>query len=109
MKDNQPTLFSQLNALPWAEVPVAHVEHDRGHGRVERCTIQVLPASDTINFPHAAQVFLVERYIADLHDKPISAVAVLGVTSRPATRADPAQIAAALRGQWSIENGLHYG
>ena len=108
VKDNQPGLFSQLNDLPWAEVPVAHVEHDRGHGRTEHRTIQVLPAPDTINFPHAAQAFLVERYVADLHSNPISAVAVLGLTSRPATRADPAQIAAALRGQWSIENGLHY-
>jgi predicted transposase YbfD/YdcC len=108
VKDNQPGLFAQLNALPWAEVPVAHVEHDRGHGRVERRTIQVLPAPDTIKFPHAAQAFLAERYVADLHGNPISAVAVLGLTSRPADRADPTQIAAALREHWSIENGLHY-
>jgi hypothetical protein len=32
---------------------------------------------------------------------------VLGLTSRPAERADPTQIAAALRKHWSIENGLH--
>ncbi|MGH4025225.1 MAG: ISAs1 family transposase [Pseudonocardiaceae bacterium] len=108
VKDNQPTLYSQLNALPWTEVPVTHLEHDRGHGRTERRTIQVLPAPDTLTFPHAAQVFLVERYVADLHANPTSAVAILGLTSRPADRADPAQIAAALRGHWAIENGLHY-
>jgi predicted transposase YbfD/YdcC len=108
VKDNQPGLFSQLNALPWSEVPIAHAECDRGHGRNERRTIQVLPAPDTIDFPHAAQVFLVERYVADLHHNPTSAVAVLGLTSRPAERADPAQIAIALRGHWGIENGLHY-
>lgn len=108
VKENQPSLFAQLNALPWADVPVAHTEHDRGHGRVERRTIQVLPTPDTINFPHAAQAFLVERYVGDLHDNPTSAVAVLGLTSRPATRADPEQIATALRDHWSIENGLHY-
>ncbi|MGH3549924.1 MAG: ISAs1 family transposase [Pseudonocardiaceae bacterium] len=61
VKDNQPGLFSQLNALPWAQAPVAHTEHDRGHGRIERRTIQVLPAPDTITFPHAAQAFLIER------------------------------------------------
>jgi hypothetical protein len=33
---------------------------------------------------------------------------VLGLTSRPAQRADPEQIATALRGHWGIENGLHY-
>ncbi|MGH3974353.1 MAG: ISAs1 family transposase, partial [Pseudonocardiaceae bacterium] len=108
VKDNQPGLFAQLNALPWAEVPVAHTEHDRGHGRTERRTIQVLPAPDTINFPHAAQAFLAERYVADLDGNPTSAVAVLGLTSRPAARADPHQIATALRGHWAIENGLHY-
>ncbi|MGH3828628.1 MAG: ISAs1 family transposase [Pseudonocardiaceae bacterium] len=108
VKDNQPSLFAQLNALPWAQVPVAHTERDRGHGRVERRTIQVLPAPDTITFPHAAQAFLIERYVSDLDDNPISAVAVLGLTSRPATRADPQQIATALRAHWSIENGLHY-
>jgi predicted transposase YbfD/YdcC len=108
VKDNQPGLFSQLNALPWAEVPVAHTERDRGHGRTERRTIQVLPTPDTINFPHAAQAFLVERYVTDLDDNPTSAVAVLGLTSRPAERTDPEQIATALRGHWGIENGLHY-
>jgi predicted transposase YbfD/YdcC len=108
VKDNQPGLFSQLNALPWAEVPVAHTECDRGHGRTERRTIQVLPTPDTINFPHAAQAFLVERYVTDLDDNPTSAVAVLGLTSRPTQRANPEQIATALRGHWSIENGLHY-
>jgi predicted transposase YbfD/YdcC len=108
VKENQPTLFSQLNALPWAEVPIAHIEHDRGHGRTQRRTIQVLPAPDTITFPHAEQAFLIERYVADLHDSPTSAVAVLGLTSRPAQRADPEQIATALRRHWGIENGLHY-
>lgn len=108
VKDNQPGLFAQLNALPWTQVPVAHTDHDRGHGRIERRTIQILPAPDTINFPHAAQAFLIERYVSDLDDNPISAVAVLGLTSRPAARADAQQIATALRGHWSIENGLHY-
>lgn len=108
IKDNQPGLFSQVNALPWAEVPIAHLTEDRGHGRTERRTIQVLPAPETLDFPHAAQVFLIERYVGDLHDNPTSAVAALGVTSRPADRADPAQIAAAIRNHWAIENGLHY-
>jgi predicted transposase YbfD/YdcC len=70
VKDNQPLLFAQLNALPWTQTPITHVEHDRGHGRTERRTIQVLPAPDTINFPHAAQAFLVERYTADLDGNP---------------------------------------
>lgn len=93
---------------PGDEVPLAHMEHDRGHGRTERRTLQVLPAPDSLDFPHAAQAFLAERYVAGLHGTPISAVAVLGLTSRTAERANPAQIATALREQWAIENGLHY-
>lgn len=89
VEENQPGLFAQLNVLPWAQVPVVHVEHDRGHGRTERRTIQVLPAPDMINLPHVAQAFLAERYVADLAGNITSAVAVPGVTSRPTTRADP--------------------
>lgn len=33
---------------------------------------------------------------------------MLGLTSRPAQRADPKQIATALREHWAIENGPHY-
>ena len=33
---------------------------------------------------------------------------MLGLTSRPAERANPKQIATALRRHWGIENGLHY-
>jgi hypothetical protein len=65
----------------------------------------VVPSESTIR---RTLHFLVERYVSDLHHNPISAVAVLGLTSRPAARADPAQIATALRRHWSIENGLHY-
>lgn len=62
--ENQPTLFAQLDALPWAETPV-HATENRGHSRVERCTIRVQPAPEDIGFPYAAQVFLIERYVTD--------------------------------------------
>ena len=63
VKDNQPGLFDALDALPWPSVPVQHTMKDRGHGRDEIRTIQVLPAPDGI-FPHAAQAFLIERHVA---------------------------------------------
>ena len=44
VKDNQPKLLDALDALPWQSVPVQHVMKDRGHGRDEVRTIQVLPA-----------------------------------------------------------------
>ena len=60
----------------------------RGHGRAERRTIQVLPAPDDI-WPHAAQVFLIERYVYDLHGTLQSAVAALGLTALTAAQASP--------------------
>jgi hypothetical protein len=35
---------------------------DTGHGRREIRTIQVMDAPADLGFPHAAQVFLIERY-----------------------------------------------
>jgi len=107
VKDNQPTLFDALDALPWAGVPVQHVMKDRDHGRDELRTIQVLPAPAGL-FPHAAQVFLIERHVRNLDGSPRSAIASLGITSATADRAGPERIAACVRGHWGIENKLHW-
>ena len=104
-KDNQPTLVAALDALPWATVPITHTTHERGHGRDERRTIQVLPAPEGI-FPYAEQVFLVERYVADLAGTPRSAVAALGLTCLSAAQAGPERLATLVRGHWGIE-ALH--
>jgi predicted transposase YbfD/YdcC len=42
-KDNQPRLLAALDALPWTQAPIGHTMRDRGHGRDETRTIQVLP------------------------------------------------------------------
>jgi hypothetical protein len=106
VKENQPTLFTALDALPWPTAP-KHTTEDRGHGRMQRRTIQVLPAP-VVRFPHAAQAFLVERYVSNLDGSHRSAVAVLGITSAPADRITPADLAALVRGQWEIENKVHW-
>jgi predicted transposase YbfD/YdcC len=107
VKDNQPRLFDDLDALPWHTVAVQHAMKDRGHGRDEVRTIQVLPAPASI-FPHAAQAFLIERHVADLRGNPKSAIAALGITSMTPQRGTPAIVAAHVRGHWGIENKLHY-
>ena len=106
IKDNQPTLFAQLDALPWTTVPIGHTSHDRGHGRQEKRTIQVLPAPEGI-FPYAQQAFLIERYVHDLHGAPTSAIATLGITALSAAQAGPERLAALVRGHWAIE-ALHH-
>jgi len=107
VKDNQPGLFDALDALPWSSVSVQHVMKDRGHGRDEVRTIQVLAAPAGI-FPHAAQAFLIERHVADLRGNPRSDIAALGITSMAARRGTPAVIAVHVRRHWGIENKLHY-
>jgi predicted transposase YbfD/YdcC len=105
-KDNQPKLVAELDALPWASIPVTHTSHDRGHGRDERRTIQVMPAPEDI-FPHARQVFLIERYVNNLDGTPRSAAAALGLTCLTAAQADPPRLANLVRGHWGIES-LHW-
>lgn len=108
VKDNQPGVFAALDALDWENTPVTHIAHDRGHGRDETRTLQVLPAPEGL-FPHAAQAFLIERTVRDPRDgQPRSAVAALGITSRSLQRGGtPEVIATAARGHWDIEV-LHY-
>jgi predicted transposase YbfD/YdcC len=108
VKDNQPGLFAALDALDWNNTPVTHTMRDRGHGRDETRTIQVLPAPEDL-FPHAAQAFLIERIIRDPHDGQLrSAVAALGITSKaPEHGGTPQVLASAARGHWDIE-ALHH-
>lgn len=107
VKDNQPKLFAALDALPWADISVTHTTTSRGHGRVETRTIQIMPAPPDLPFPHVTQVFLIERRVTDLAGKPLSHVAILGVTSLDSVRGTSRVIAEAVRGQWKIES-LHW-
>jgi predicted transposase YbfD/YdcC len=120
VKENTPGLFARLDALDWAAVPVAHTSVDIGHGRRERRTIRVLTAPANVAFPHAAQVFLIERYTTRTVRKRVkgsrkrkkvqvhTAVAVLGVTSLSDREAAPVHLATYVRGHWAIENKIHW-
>src|SRR4051794_23329525 len=88
-KQNQPRLFAALDALPWAQTPIAARQVDRGHGRVTTRTIQVMPAPEDLPFPHVNRVWLIERYVTALDGTPSSAAAALGVTNLPADTAGP--------------------
>lgn len=120
VKENTPKTFARIDALPWTDVPIAHRSVDVGHGRREVRTIQVLPAPPDLGFPHAAQVFLIERYTTRKVRKRTTgsrkykttevttAVAVLGVTSLSAREATGEHLAAYIRGHWAIENKIHW-
>ena len=103
-------------------MPVQHDVTETGHGRKERRTIQVMDAPEQIKalFPHIHPVFLIERYVTrklrrrrknsrkyktiQIH----TAVAVLGVTSLTVREAAPEHLAGYVRGQWTIENKVHW-
>lgn len=112
VKENQPVLHDRLDSLPWQLAP--RLEYaERGHGRTEKRTIQVLPLGDyrgfaPITFPHATHAFLIERDITHHHNDRTSAHAVLGITSLTADHAHPARIHDYVRGHWGIENRLHW-
>jgi predicted transposase YbfD/YdcC len=120
VKLNTPALYAELDALDWAAVPVQHATEEKGHGRRERRTIQVMdaPAHVAKRFPHARQVALIERYVTrtvrvrkgkrQVRGKEKSAVAVLIITSLDAREASPALIAGYVRGHWTIENKVHW-
>lgn len=122
VKNNTPRLFAELDALDWTAVPVSHHTIETGHGRVEKRTIQVIDAPDQVKsiFPHAGQVFLLERYVTRKVRKRSknsrryttvevkTAVAALGITSLSAREAAPEHLAGYVRRHWSIENKIHW-
>jgi len=108
VKDNQPGLLAALDALDWTSAPIMHTATNRGHGRAETRTLQVLPAPPGC-FPYAAQAFLIERTVRDPATGQLrSAAAALGITSRSPDRGGtPTLLATAARSHWDIE-ALHH-
>ena len=81
VKRNQPTLHSQLKALPCRTVPVGDNTHDRGHGRVEWRTLKVTAVAAGLGFPHAAQAIRIIR-----RRRPLNATKGTGGRPKPCTR-----------------------
>jgi predicted transposase YbfD/YdcC len=120
VKRNTPALWDEIDALNWASVPVQHATQEKGHGPRERRTIQVMdaPAHITKRFPHARQVALIERYLTRtvrvrkgkrwVRKQVKSAIVVFIITSLDAREAAPVHLAGYVRGQWTIENKVHW-
>jgi predicted transposase YbfD/YdcC len=103
VKGNMPTLHRQLKKLPWASVPaVSAVSTD--HGRRARRTIKAALAPAWIEFAGAAQVAQIRRTVTKKGKKTVEVVYL--ITSD--RMADPAALAAWVRGHREIENKLHW-
>jgi predicted transposase YbfD/YdcC len=95
---------SQLDRpLPWAAVP-AVTAVSTGHGRRARRTIKAALAPAWIGFAGAAQVARLRRTVTKKGRKTVEVVYLI-TSDRDA---DPATLAARVRGHWEIENKLHW-
>ncbi|MHB1431778.1 MAG: ISAs1 family transposase [Streptosporangiaceae bacterium] len=103
VKANMPTLYRQLRNLPWASVPASSAV-STDHGRRARRTIKVVLTPSWIEFEGAAQVAQLRRTVTRKGRKTVE-VAYLITSDRSA---DPATLAAWVRGHWHIENKLHW-
>jgi predicted transposase YbfD/YdcC len=103
VKGNMPTLYRQLKTLPWARIPAVSAV-TAGHGRRARRTIKAALAPAWIGFAGAAQVAQLRRTVTKKGKKTVEVVYL--ITSDRS--ADPAVLAAWIRGHWEIENKLHW-
>ena len=119
VKENQPTLLAEISELftspplaPGHAAPARDFDvvrqMDKGHGRLEE---RVLTTSSLLagysDWPSVAQVFKLERRVWEQGEEVLHEVRY-GVTSAPKEVADARRVLRLARGEWGIENGLHY-
>jgi predicted transposase YbfD/YdcC len=61
-----------------------------------------------VNFPHAEQVFMIEREITNKKSGVTTIEIACGITSLTKENASAKRLLELNRGHWCIENGLHY-
>jgi predicted transposase YbfD/YdcC len=112
VKDNQPNLRKALICL-FDEVGFKpdDVTEDRGHGRIERRSVQVISDKNKIaslGFPHVRQAFLVKREVWNLDGTQRWVDVAYCITNLGARKARPARLGELIRDHWGIENRIHY-
>jgi predicted transposase YbfD/YdcC len=110
VKGNQATLQSDIALLFQArQAPDFVAVSPPDHGRIETRRIGCSTAlNDYLDFPHAAQVFLIEREVIEKKTGKQSHETALDITSRPPHEASPQRLLAINRGHGTIENRCHY-
>jgi predicted transposase YbfD/YdcC len=115
-KDNQPTLAAEAQTA-FATAPISTSPHrtftteDKNHGRHEQRTVRVLPAAKHLSaallsaWPALLTLVMVVRVVTCQATGATTTETSYFISSlRPNAR----RIGAAIRGHWSIENGLHW-
>jgi predicted transposase YbfD/YdcC len=108
VKRNQPGLHRQLAALPWAQIPAVDVTRDKGHGRVESRTLKLVAVRTGLGFPHARLALQLTRRRRPLTSGCWRTETVYAVTDLTWDQIRADLLADAIRGQWGIENRLHW-
>ena len=117
VKDNQPTLHAEIQTA-FAQAPAPKLRSpriattwDKGHGRTEQRTVRVLPALEYLSAAQCAlwlgvlSVVMVTREVWCQATGVQSTEVSYLLSSLPPTAR---RIGRAIRGHWSIENGLHW-
>lgn len=113
VKENQPQLRADIE-LVFTLPPVGDRQDtartvDLGHGRIEQ---RNLTTSEALvgysDWPGLAQVFELGRHVLSQTTGEERVEVVYGVTSLSPARATPGRLLALVRGQWQIENQLHW-
>ena len=109
-KGNQATLHNDITQLFQDRKAPDFVEvTPPDHGRIETRRIWCSEAlNGYLDFPHVAQVFLIEREVFHKKSAKHSMEIAVGLTSQPSAQASPQQVLQANRGHWTIENRCHY-
>ena len=82
---------------------------DKGHGRIEiRRIWTTTELNDYIEFPCLNQAFRIERITSNLQGELMRHEMVHGVTSLTEENAPAADLLKFNRGQWEIENRVHW-
>ncbi|HWU37482.1 MAG TPA: ISAs1 family transposase [Candidatus Acidoferrum sp.] len=115
VKDNQPTLHAEIQAA-FAEVETEplprrreYATEEKGHGRLEQRTVRVLPVGK-----HLSQKAAWAGVLSLVMVVRVVMCTSTGVVSREvgyylsSLRPDARRIGGAIRGHWTIENGLHW-
>jgi hypothetical protein len=86
-----------------------HSTFDKAHGRLERREIwSSEELREYVEFPHAEQVFMVQRSVESLRTGKTHQEIAYGISSLSAQSATAAQLLEYNRGHWEIENRVHY-
>jgi len=110
--DEIQTLFEPVVTRPgWSAPPMDFRQAqtvEKGHGRLGKRTITVSSLLAGYSaWPAVAQVFKLESQRTDALGRSQHEVRY-GITSLPASLADPKRLLQLSRGDFGIENGLHY-